>query len=61
MNSIGRNGIEIIKAYLIDPIGVENTEVRTTTTNTFLSNRSKVALKFELSHTLIGGFGAHNT
>ena len=44
----------LVGRVLIDPVGIQNPQIRTPTTNTFLGSGFERALIFELIHTLIG-------
>jgi hypothetical protein len=41
---------------LIDPVGIQHSEICATTTNTFFGCGSERSLVFELVDTLVGGF-----
>lgn len=43
----------LVGGVLIDPVGVEHTQVGTTATDTFLSSGFERPLVFELIHTLV--------
>jgi hypothetical protein len=45
----------LVGRILVDPVGVEDTEIGSTTTNTFFSGGTKRTLILELVHTLVGG------
>ena len=44
----------LVCRILIDPVGVEDTQIGTTSPNTFLGDGFERALEFELIHTLVG-------
>ena len=54
---VDKDNFEILVGrVLIDPVGVENSEIGTTTTDTLLGSRLERTLVLELVHTLVGGF-----
>jgi hypothetical protein len=54
---INENDFEVLVGrILVDPVGVEDTQVGAATTDTFLRGGFERALVFELVHTLVGWF-----
>lgn len=54
---VDENNFEVLVGrVLVDPVGVEDSEIGTTTTDTLLRGRLEGTLILELIHTLVGGF-----
>mmetsp|Transcript_30083 Transcript_30083/g.41962 ORF Transcript_30083/g.41962 Transcript_30083/m.41962 type:complete len:221 (+) Transcript_30083:75-737(+) len=51
----------LVGGVLVDPVGVQDTEVTTTATNTLFGLRANVALELDLADTLVGGLTADHT
>jgi hypothetical protein len=50
-----------VKAYLVNPVRVEDAEVASSTTNTLFGNRAQVTGELEVGDTLVGGLTVHDT
>ena len=62
MGRIAKNNLEVlVGGILVNPIGVKDTQVTSTATNSLLSNRSQGSLELELGHTLAGGLSVGDT
>jgi hypothetical protein len=48
--------VVLVGRVLVDPVGVQDTQVSAAATNTLLSGRAQGALVFQLVNTLVGGF-----
>jgi hypothetical protein len=55
MLRINEDDLEVlVRRVLVDPVRVQDTQIGTTTPNTFLGSRLERSLVLELVHTLVG-------
>lgn len=50
------NLVVLVGRVLVDPVGVEDSQIGTATTNSLFASRLERSLVFELVYTLVGGF-----
>ena len=62
MGRVNGNNFEVlVNTILVDPVGVQDTEVSATTTNTLLSSAPQSPLVLELVDTLANGLAVGST